>query len=296
MEKIRMKKALIVILLILSYTQLFAVDLSGVWLHNRFYYNIEYTHEEKYSWGKDRFPRNSFDISIDEKNLMFQISGFGDFPIKNIEQLSESEYIITFYFDRGDFDVQYQINLLNGTELILKSLTEGITFISQGEDNHYYRVSGPKDVPKYSKPITAIYIGESNNECPLKKGEKIRLIGFNLYNMRSFSTLQYWYISENNEYGDVNATSIKIVDYDVGIVMRASDNLNIRKEEETSSKIITTIRKGTNVKILAIDKKETIDEIENNWVKIEILDGAKDSDGNSIKTGIVGWCFGGYLE
>ena len=78
--------------------------------------------------------------------------------------------------------------------------------------------------------------------------------------------------------------------------MVCNDNLRLRSEEATSSNIITTMSKGTKVKILKLGKAEKIDGINSNWVQIEILSDAKDKDGKSIKTGTIGWCYGGYLE
>ena len=78
--------------------------------------------------------------------------------------------------------------------------------------------------------------------------------------------------------------------------MVCNDNLRLRSEEATSSNIITTMSKGTKVKILKLGKAEIIDGINSNWVQIELLSDAKDKDGKSIKTGTIGWCYGGYLE
>ncbi len=82
----------------------------------------------------------------------------------------------------------------------------------------------------------------------------------------------------------------------VNKILKASDNLRLRKEEATSSAIITTMQKGTKVKILKLGKAETIDGITSNWVQIEVLSGAKDKDGKALKAGTIGWCYGGYLE
>ena len=79
-------------------------------------------------------------------------------------------------------------------------------------------------------------------------------------------------------------------------IMTCNDNLRLRKEEATSSSIITTMQKGTKVKILKLGKAETIDGITSNWVQVEVLSGAKDKDGKALKAGIIGWCYGGYLE
>ena len=54
--------------------------------------------------------------------------------------------------------------------------------------------------------------------------------------------------------------------------------------------------KGSQIKILEFGSPETIDGISSNWVKVEVQSGAKDRDGNPIKAGTVGWCYGGYLE
>ena len=80
------------------------------------------------------------------------------------------------------------------------------------------------------------------------------------------------------------------------MILKSNDNLRIRKEETTSSGIITTINKGTKVKILKIGKEDNIDGINSNWVQVEIQSGSKDKDGKEIKAGTVGWCYGGYLE
>ena len=77
--------------------------------------------------------------------------------------------------------------------------------------------------------------------------------------------------------------------------MSCADNLRLRSEEAASSKIITTMAKGTKVKILKLGKAETIDGINSRWVQVEILSGAKDKDGKAIKPGTIGWCYGGYL-
>ena len=74
------------------------------------------------------------------------------------------------------------------------------------------------------------------------------------------------------------------------------DNLRLRSEEAADSKVITTMQKGTKVKILKLGKAEVIDSINSNWVQVEVLKGGLDKDGNPIKTGTVGWCYGGYLE
>ena len=78
--------------------------------------------------------------------------------------------------------------------------------------------------------------------------------------------------------------------------MTVSENLKLRSGEATSTQVLTVMQAGTKVKILALGKPETIDGISSNWVKVEVLSGAKDRDGKLIKAGTVGWCYGGYLK
>ena len=78
--------------------------------------------------------------------------------------------------------------------------------------------------------------------------------------------------------------------------MTVSENLKLRSGEATSTQVLTVMSAGTKVKILELGKAETIDGISSNWVKVEVQKGAKDRDGNPIKAGTVGWCYGGYLE
>ena len=78
--------------------------------------------------------------------------------------------------------------------------------------------------------------------------------------------------------------------------MLVSENLKLRSGEATTSEVITVMSAGTKVKILELGKAENIDGINSNWVKVEVLSGAKDRDGKLIKTETIGWCYGGYLK
>jgi len=78
--------------------------------------------------------------------------------------------------------------------------------------------------------------------------------------------------------------------------MTVKENLKLRSGEATSTQVLTVMSAGTKVKILELGKAETIDGISSNWVKVEVQKGAKDREGKPIKSGTVGWCYGGYLE
>ena len=74
------------------------------------------------------------------------------------------------------------------------------------------------------------------------------------------------------------------------------ENLRLRESESISSEIVTTLQKGSSVKIKLLGKNETIDGISSRWVYVEVQPGAQDRDGKLLESGIAGWCFGGYLK
>ena len=78
--------------------------------------------------------------------------------------------------------------------------------------------------------------------------------------------------------------------------MLVKENLKLRNEEKASSDLITVMATGSWVKILAIGKKETINGITSNWVKVSTVRNSVDADGNKVPSDTIGWCYGGYLE
>lgn len=93
-----------------------------------------------------------------------------------------------------------------------------------------------------------------------------------------------------------NNDVISVIDITPAQTMSVSENLKLRSTEATTSEVLTVMAAGTNVKILELGHEETIDGITSNWVKVELLAGATDRDGNPIEKGTIGWCYGGYLE
>ena len=67
-------------------------------------------------------------------------------------------------------------------------------------------------------------------------------------------------------------------------------------DNRTTAEVIATLAAGTRVKILAVGRKDTIDDIASNWVRVSVLGGARDKDGNAVAAGTEGWLFGGYLS
>ncbi len=82
----------------------------------------------------------------------------------------------------------------------------------------------------------------------------------------------------------------------VGKKMTVSENLRLRKDLSTESEIITSMQKGTQVKIIKTGKEDNIDNINSFWVEVEVLPNGKDKNGKDIEPGTSGWCFGGYLQ
>lgn len=78
-------------------------------------------------------------------------------------------------------------------------------------------------------------------------------------------------------------------------IMTVNENLKLRAGEATTTQVLTVMSAGTKVKILELGKEETIDSINSNWVKVEVISG-RDRDGKDIKKKTTGWCYGGYLE
>jgi hypothetical protein len=63
------------------------------------------------------------------------------------------------------------------------------------------------------------------------------------------------------------------------------ENLRLRSEPNTSSSIIKTMDRDTDVEVMEIGRSDTIDGMASNWVKVKIFPERKD----------IGWCFGAYL-
>ena len=82
----------------------------------------------------------------------------------------------------------------------------------------------------------------------------------------------------------------------VGGMYKTEDNIRLRAAEGIAGDALATLAAGTHAKVEAIGKEETIDGITSNWVQVEVLEGAKDKDGNAIEMGTTGWLFGGYLS
>jgi len=81
----------------------------------------------------------------------------------------------------------------------------------------------------------------------------------------------------------------------VNETLTVQDNLRLRKSFSLSDSIITTLKKGSKVKILEIGRKEVIEDSYSSWTKVQVVNGF-DKNGKPLPQTTEGWVFGGFLE
>ena len=81
----------------------------------------------------------------------------------------------------------------------------------------------------------------------------------------------------------------------VGKTATVTENLRLRTDDKTTAEVVVTLAAGTRVKVEATGRGDAIDGIASNWVRVSVLGGAIDRDGNAVAAGTEGWLFGGYL-
>lgn len=74
------------------------------------------------------------------------------------------------------------------------------------------------------------------------------------------------------------------------------DNLRIRDGEGIENTSLFSLPSFTLVKVIDRGNEETIDGITANWVQVEMAEDTVSVQGDEIKKGTVGWCFGGYVS
>lgn len=79
-------------------------------------------------------------------------------------------------------------------------------------------------------------------------------------------------------------------------IMVVREKVNLYSEEGSLSERLVEMGEGAKVQILEIGKSEIIDGVKSNWLKVKIQKGSRTPEGHLIKSGVVGWCFGGSLE
>lgn len=117
--------------------------ITGTWYRNQ---NPQKTVMKQYSWGEAKTVIN-FTLVIDlygsKKTIFLPMLG-GPFDVKEIKKIDKDLYSLTFYFDRGNFDVTYQIHEIEDNTLWIEPISEnGSDFIPTGADFLWYKIDGP---------------------------------------------------------------------------------------------------------------------------------------------------------
>ena len=243
----------------------------------------------KYKWyDLEMFSMDSIDIRIDDSTNeideeFFSISFHGlyieNFAInKNIE-IQFKESVNNDEFNDSFSSLKW--------ELVRKNKVNTFYFRFDG-DYLYIYLNGETD-----KDLFATFVNMNDKTF----SEFKNLIANNKCDLSNITWPRH--ADGTCDYEDVS--SIKTVSTSTTNVaknktMTVSENLKLRSAEATTSEVLTVMSAGTKVKILELGKAENIDGINSNWVKVEVQSGAKDRDGKTIRTGTVGWCYGGYLK
>lgn len=219
------------------------------------------TPEEEYLMLLKMKTGDSFitDLQITDKTLLIETVKQGFYS--SVEYVLTNDYFVNHINDRFDQSVPPLFwALFNGN----KDITE--LLLRNGADPNFITENGLSAYESIDEFVAKQFISQ------MKAYElKQMLQDFGYGNVN----LDKYYINENH-------------------ILR--DSFELRTVELLSSPIVTTLQKGSSVKIKILGKYETIDGIKNRWVYIETQETAKDRDGKELKTGTCGWCFGGYLE
>ena len=114
-------------------------DVSGVW---HFSEDPQPEIEREFSWGvSETFVNSALEIDLLAKPPMIGLPLRGAFEVEEIHRITQDSLQVRFHFDVGGFDVVYAIHC-EGDLLWIESI-EGEPLIPHGEENPYYRVSGP---------------------------------------------------------------------------------------------------------------------------------------------------------
>ena len=243
----------------------------------------------KYKWyDLEMFSMDSIDIRIDDSTNeideeFFSISFHGlyieNFAInKNIE-IQFKESVNNDEFNDSFSSLKW--------ELVRKNKVNTFYFRFDG-DYLYIYLNGETD-----KDLFATFVNMNDKTF----SEFKNLIANNKCDLSNITWPRH--ADGTCDYEDVSSVktvSTPITNVAKNKTMLVSENLKLRSAEATTSDVLTVMSAGTKVKILELGKAENIDGINSNWVKVEVLSGAKDRDGRAIRAGTVGWCYGGYLK
>ena len=201
-----------------------------------------------------------------------------------------------FWIEKVKFDKEiYQINIKRDIDCYdnydiedlgwTKEITAKLPFYTNDSNIIFLKIDGDYIILSDSQSLKSKFIYCKVNKKIIR--EFVKFLNDEYYDYSSLS----W-----PRHADGTCDYETTVRLQSGKRYRASDNLRLRSSSSTAGKPVVTIVKGTQVKVLSIGAKQTIDGIRSNWVQVEVQAGAKDRDGKAIAAGTTGWCFGGYLK
>ena len=248
-------------------------DMDNEWYESRAYYNESSIYNVSINlinvFSSYYFMVQSINRKSNQYFVTAEVTYFREFEKKkySIPKIHDViELIITI---DGDYlIVEYQEDILGSFVISDKKTSEQIDKFIRNNNCDYSQITWPRhadgtsDFDKEIKPPMVELV--KNTEV---KEEKI---------LKSVSIAP-----------STNVTVNKL--------MSVTENLKLRSGEATTTSVLTIMQAGTKVKILELGKEETIDGINSNWVKVEVISG-RDRDGKDIKKKTTGWCYGGYLE
>ena len=236
---------------------------------------------------------------------------FGYEPVYSIE--GNTDILNTYVpFESNNIYETIEINK-NADGFRLPTVAEWIYAAKGGED---YKYAGSNDINE----IAILDYDNNHEDCVAMKKPN----GYGLYDMNGnvfewtddinnpdieyilnficggsfFSNFTNYKIDKSEAYPAKREIQL----YDTGIRLvrsnickTVSTNLKLRSEGNMTSQVLLILSLDSKVKILEFGKSEIIDGMNTNWVKVEVISG-KERDGNKLKSGMTGWCYGGYLE
>ena len=214
------------------------------------------------------------------------------FVFKNITKKNENLYEIEG-IAKGDYDeTSYDFDCFRWTSILRNTPDNGLDKIAFQIDGDYLTIN---DCSNGNHIITLVYVEDSllNEIESLFRNNKRKLSKVN-WPHHADGSCDFDGIKTTAATQTANSTSSTNVIKNK--TMTVNENLKLRSGEATSTQVLAVMSAGAKVRILELGWAETIDGIPSNWVKVEVQQGAKDRDGQPIKGGTVGWCFGGYLE
>lgn len=249
------------------------------------YFSIEYVDSEI-----GIFSGNGICNNLSNCGIYFYSGNI--FAFKNITKKSENLYEIEG-IAKGDYDERYyDFDCFKWSSILRNTPDNGLDKIELQIDGDYLLINNSSNG---NNIITLVYVEDSLlNEIESLFRNKKRNLSKVTWPRHADGSCDYDGSKKSAAVQTTKSNSFSNVTKNK--IMTVSENLKLRSGEATSTQVLTVMSSGTKVKILELGKAETIDGISSNWVKVEVQKGAKDRDGNSIKAGTVGWCYGGYLK